>query len=70
VLVGFNGLPVLQFDPSTAAELDSLRSKKIRIGEMDLRLAASALSRNLVVVTRNSSDFSKVPGLRIEDWTR
>ncbi|MBD2505965.1 hypothetical protein H6G91_01545 [Nostoc muscorum FACHB-395] len=31
--------------------------------------SAIALSRKLVLLTRNHRDFSKIPGLLIEDWT-
>src|SRR6266540_3161713 len=61
VLSGYSSLPVLRFDAAAAVTLDTLKkTKKIRIGAMDLRLAAIALSRNLVLVTRNSSDFNQV----------
>jgi predicted nucleic acid-binding protein len=32
-------------------------------------LSAIALSRKLVLLTRNHRDLVKVPGLLIEDWT-
>jgi predicted nucleic acid-binding protein len=36
---------------------------------MDLRIASIGLVNRATVVTANSTDFSKVPGLTIEDWT-
>jgi len=60
---------LLPFDPPSAAIYDQFVGQSLRIGTMDLRLAAIALSRNLIVLTRNLRDFSRVPGLSIEDRT-
>jgi tRNA(fMet)-specific endonuclease VapC len=38
------------------------------IGHYDLQIAAIALSKNLTLVTHNTNEFSRVPGLAIEDW--
>ncbi len=52
-----------------AAELfDTLKSQKINIGPMDLRIAAIALEYGATVLTRNLRDFRKVPGLLAENW--
>ena len=40
------------------------------IGPNDLLIAAQALSLGLVVVTDNEREFSRVPGLRVENWLR
>lgn len=61
---------VVPFDSGAALLFGSLQSQKIRIGTMDLRIAAIALARSLTVLTRNRSDFGQVPGLQIEGWTK
>jgi tRNA(fMet)-specific endonuclease VapC len=38
------------------------------IGPYDLQIAAIALQHSLTVVTHNVGEFSRVPGLRVEDW--
>jgi tRNA(fMet)-specific endonuclease VapC len=61
--------PVLPFDANAALVFGNLRGQRIRVGTMDLRIASIALSRNLILLTRNVADFGKVPGLVTEDWT-
>lgn len=69
ILQGFASAPILPFDAGAIAIFDELRAQKVRVSTMDLRIAAIARSRNLVLLTRNIRDFSKVPGLVTEDWT-
>ena len=69
VLSNFSEAQVLAFDDAAADLFQDLRKRRARIGTMDLRIAAIALSRDLTVLSRNLADFSKVPGLKVEDWT-
>jgi tRNA(fMet)-specific endonuclease VapC len=62
-------LPVLYFDGTAATVYERLLSQKVRIGKQDLRIASIALSQSAVLLTRNSQDFSRVPGLQMDDWT-
>jgi tRNA(fMet)-specific endonuclease VapC len=70
VLRTFSRATVLPFDATAAAVYNTLVTQRVRLRRMDLRIAAIALARSLVVVTRNTSDFGRVPGLQIEDWTQ
>jgi tRNA(fMet)-specific endonuclease VapC len=47
----------------------ALRQGK-NIGPNDLWIAAHALALDAVLVTNNESEFSRVPGLKIENWLR
>ncbi|MEI3649476.1 MAG: type II toxin-antitoxin system VapC family toxin [Dolichospermum lemmermannii FEM_B0920] len=45
-----------------------LSTKGIIIGANDLQIAAIAMVNNLILVTHNVREFSRVNGLRFEDW--
>lgn len=60
---------LINFDQAAETYYTELLRQRIRMGTQDLRIAAIALSRNAIVVTRNQRDFAKVPGLILEDWT-
>ena len=61
---------ILDFDGEAAAEFGRVKAAIARqpIGPFDTLIAAHARSRNLVVVTDNTSEFSRVPGLDVESW--
>lgn len=61
--------PILDFDAAAAGEYQSLSEARLRVGTMDLRIAAIALAHNALLVSRNLADFQRVPGLKVEDWT-
>lgn len=66
----FAGRQIATFDAAAAAEFESLRAQRVRIGTMDLRIGAIALTRRFTLLSRNLVDFQKMPGLVVEDWTR
>lgn len=69
LIENFKVLPLVSFDAGAASTFAQLQSQKIRLAKMDARIAAIALFRRLVLLTRNDRDFSKVIGLVSEDWT-
>lgn len=64
-LAGFTRLP---FDREAAARFLKLRKQGVRIGTMDLRIACIVMEYDAVLLTRNTKDFEKVPGLKFENW--
>jgi predicted nucleic acid-binding protein len=48
----------------------ALMDDGLRIAEMDLLIAATALVHNVTLVTHNVQDFSNIPGLTIVDWLK
>ncbi|BAU12623.1 hypothetical protein LEP3755_31540 [Leptolyngbya sp. NIES-3755] len=60
---------MLDFDDNAAQAFVEINPGQLRLGVMDARIAAIAISRNLVLLTRNQRDFDKVPNLITQDWT-
>jgi tRNA(fMet)-specific endonuclease VapC len=66
------GLSSLPFDDLSAQKHAEIRahlsSRGTPIGPHDALIAAIALANNLILVTHNTSEFSRIPNLKIEDW--
>lgn len=63
-------LRVLRFSSSAFHRYEELRSQFPRSGKMDLYIAAIVLEANATMITRNTQDFLKIPGLTIQDWSK
>lgn len=68
-LDNYRQIPVLDFDEEAAEVYQGFRRARVRIGTMDLKIAAIAVSVNATLLSRNRRDLEKVPGLKVEDWT-
>lgn len=61
---------ILTFTEPAIERFDHLKRLRLNIGKMDLRIAAIVLEENGTLISRNLRDFSRIPGLRVEDWTK
>ena len=64
---------VLPFTQTDAIIFGRLRAELAKagtpIGSYDIQIAAQGVARGLIVVTHNTSEFEKVPGIILQDWT-
>jgi len=62
----------LPFDDAAAEQFAAIRRhldrKGTAIGPYDLQIAAIALANACTLVTHNIKEFSRIPGLLLEDW--
>lgn len=69
-----SGLAVKAWDAPADQVYGDIRADLHRrgqpIGGNDLLIAAHALALDCILVTDNEREFSRVPGLRIENWLR
>ena len=63
---------VLDFDRASCLQAGVIRAllhtRGTPVGPYDVQIAGIALAKNLTVVTRNTREFERVPGLRVENW--
>ena len=45
-----------------------LERQGLHIGDMDMFIAATAIEEDLILVTDNVKHFSRIPGLKVENW--
>ena len=64
--------PTLEFTAEDALLAGQIRAQLETagqpIGAYDLLIAAQALNRDLILVTHNTAEFSRIPHLKLEDW--
>ena len=65
-------LTLMPFDEAAVWAYGTLRSELERqgkqIGALDTMIGAHALSQQATLVTNNTSEFARVPGLRLDNW--
>lgn len=65
-------LELADFDRSAAAACGPLRAAMeaagTPIGPLDTQIAAHALALGVTLVSNNTREFARVPGLRLENW--
>lgn len=63
---------MLEFDRDDARCAGSIRARLASagqpIGPYDVLIAGQALARGLILVTRNTREFARVPDLQVENW--
>lgn len=68
----FAMVPPIGFDAAAADHAGRIRAALaaagIPIGPNDLLIAATAVAHGMVLVTHNTREFQRVPGLVVEDW--
>ena len=62
-------LQLVLFEQPAEDQFQQLKALRLHVGTQDLKIAAVALANQVTLVTRNRQDFSRIPGLAIDDWS-
>jgi tRNA(fMet)-specific endonuclease VapC len=66
--------PIIDVDKAVMETFSDLKVKMQKTGtvidDLDLLIAATALTMNFILVTNNEKHFRKIAGLRLENWSK
>jgi len=65
----YQSIAIIPFSREAILEHQRLRKVYPRLGNMDLKIAAIALTNTAILITRNKLDFGQITELSIEDWS-
>ena len=72
VLAVLGKLSIVDFNDTQSELYGTIRLEQEKSGlslpDMDMLIAAAALSQNAILISHNTKHFSKIKGLRVEDW--
>ena len=73
IMNGFlSNFEILPFTANDAALFGQIRaeleSSGSPIGALDAMIGAQGIANNLTVITHNTKEFSRIPGIQLEDW--
>jgi len=63
-------IPIFSSLDIYAREKARLKTKGMILDDFDLLIGAAAIANDLILATRNTSDFERLKGINLEDWTR
>lgn len=69
-LTGVKIVPIFHSLDLYAKEKARLRKEGMPLDDFDLLIGVTSVSHNLVMVTNNISQFKRISGIVLEDWTK
>ncbi|MFQ6758859.1 MAG: type II toxin-antitoxin system VapC family toxin [Deltaproteobacteria bacterium] len=67
-----SAFPLLPPGPETVEAFGKMKAtlevQGLRLADLDLIIAATALARNLTLVSNNQKHFRRIPGLKLVNW--
>lgn len=59
---------LIPFNVAAADEFENIRRRRVRIGSQDLKIAATTIVHDALLLSANLRDFRQVPRIKVEDW--